>query len=675
MTEPDRAARVARPPPESRRSASPVGSHRRAHVQSHSVRGRTRRCGPGRAARGRDARMTSNAPDGQPGAPVSDSRRARCATRTRRSDAGRRRQPRHVQPGPQRDRARQVRAQGQRQGRRDRRGLFAGAAFLVLLAIVMLSVALAYFISMTGLHLAWCFLIVFVVSYLLIAALLAWIGDQEGQAGPRARAGHPPGPGGQDHPRAALTEARTVAHPATSAAPSSSRARGRTGYVAANGARFHVVEARLRPPAATVAAAGRCCCTASRSSGGRGATSSRPSPRPGYRAVAMDLRGYGGSDKTPRGYDPVTLAQRRRRRRQGARRAAARCSSATAGAGTSAGRPPSCTPREVAGCAPWPRRTRAAMLPCAGDRAPGAAAPRATCSPCRLPLRPGAAAGDPRSGFLREHLRGLVRPRLGLPRRGGRADVPATRWHAWPAPHCALEYHRWLLRSRFRTDGRRFQRGDGRPVRLPVLRRRRRGRPGRAGGDPWPRPRGGVAEAHARARVPAPGHFPHEEAARRRSTGMLLAWLAEAAAGRPVRQAQSPVSTSRRWSRPARRSAATCSRGQRVAGVGVGHRGGEDHARAPRRRSETSGPPELPGRTRRAQREHLADHGAVAVDVGAAQPLLAADPGGLDVVGAVLGVAEHRGRVVAASAGRVEAQEGPADGPSTASTATSRSGS
>jgi hypothetical protein len=54
-------------------------------------------------------------------------------------------------------------------------GLFAGAAFLGLLAIIMLSVAFAYFIHMTNLHLAWCFLIVF-GAYVLIAALLAFIG-------------------------------------------------------------------------------------------------------------------------------------------------------------------------------------------------------------------------------------------------------------------------------------------------------------------------------------------------------------------------------------------------------------------------------------------------------------------------------------------------------------------
>ena len=54
-------------------------------------------------------------------------------------------------------------------------GLFAGAAFLVLLAIIMLSGAFAYFLHMTGLDLAWCFLIVFAV-YVAVAGAMAFIG-------------------------------------------------------------------------------------------------------------------------------------------------------------------------------------------------------------------------------------------------------------------------------------------------------------------------------------------------------------------------------------------------------------------------------------------------------------------------------------------------------------------
>jgi len=54
-------------------------------------------------------------------------------------------------------------------------GLFAGAVFVGLLAVIMLSVAIAYFVHMTGLDLAWCFLLVFGL-YLLIAGLLAFVG-------------------------------------------------------------------------------------------------------------------------------------------------------------------------------------------------------------------------------------------------------------------------------------------------------------------------------------------------------------------------------------------------------------------------------------------------------------------------------------------------------------------
>jgi hypothetical protein len=53
--------------------------------------------------------------------------------------------------------------------------LFLVAGFISLLAIIMLSIAIAFFIHMADLDLAWCFLIVF-GAYLLVAALLGFIG-------------------------------------------------------------------------------------------------------------------------------------------------------------------------------------------------------------------------------------------------------------------------------------------------------------------------------------------------------------------------------------------------------------------------------------------------------------------------------------------------------------------
>ena len=56
-------------------------------------------------------------------------------------------------------------------------GMFAGAAFLVVLAIIMLSFAFVYLIHWNGhgLDLQWAFLVVF-AFYVLVAALLGFIG-------------------------------------------------------------------------------------------------------------------------------------------------------------------------------------------------------------------------------------------------------------------------------------------------------------------------------------------------------------------------------------------------------------------------------------------------------------------------------------------------------------------
>ena len=57
-------------------------------------------------------------------------------------------------------------------------GLFAGAVFLILLSIVMISIAFALFLNWLYFGLATSFLLVFVI-YLLVAALLGYIGSRK----------------------------------------------------------------------------------------------------------------------------------------------------------------------------------------------------------------------------------------------------------------------------------------------------------------------------------------------------------------------------------------------------------------------------------------------------------------------------------------------------------------
>lgn len=184
----------------------------------------------------------------------------------------------------------------------------------------------------------------------------------------------------------------------------------------------------------------------------------------GYRAAAMDLRGYGGSDKPPRGYDPLTLA----RDVAGVVKALGERSAVVVGHGwggyvgwTAA----ALHPREVtalcAVSAPHPRVMLRSLRP--GKRVGALSHVLAM----QLPMLPERKLSDPRTGFLRSHLEQWSAPASGFPD-GPTVAAYQAALRLWPAPHCALEYHRWLFRSRFRADGRRFNRLVDRPIGQPV---------------------------------------------------------------------------------------------------------------------------------------------------------------------------------------------------------------
>jgi pimeloyl-ACP methyl ester carboxylesterase len=226
----------------------------------------------------------------------------------------------------------------------------------------------------------------------------------------------------------------------------------------------------------------------------------------GYRAVAMDLRGYGGSDKTPRGYDPFSLAGDV----AGVIRSLGAADATVVGHGwggllgwTLAATEPGLCSRLVAISAPHPRRMRAAF------------------------------AGSGRQVAAAAHVLGFQRP--WIPERQlvrDEADAVGrmlTAWSGpdgWPDPetaaryrramqidavaHCALEYHRWAFRSLFRPDGRRFARRMRAPIRCPVLQLHGGADPvvlvrTAGGSDRW------VAGPYTSVTVARAGHFPHEE--------------------------------------------------------------------------------------------------------------------------------------------------------------------
>ncbi|WP_371578343.1 alpha/beta fold hydrolase [Streptomyces sp. NBC_01314] len=225
----------------------------------------------------------------------------------------------------------------------------------------------------------------------------------------------------------------------------------------------------------------------------------------GFRAVAMDLRGVGGSDRTPRGYDPANLALDI----TGVVRSLGEPDAALVGhdlggylAWTAAVMRPKLVRRLAVSSMPHPRRWRSAMLSDVKQTSAGSyiwGFQRPWIPERQLTADDGALVGR------------LIRDWSG-PRLPDDEAVEAYR-RAMCIPstaHCSIEPYRWMVRSLARPDGIQFNRRMKRPVRVPTLHLH-------GSLDPVMRTRsaagsGEYVEAPYRWRLfDGLGHFPHEE--------------------------------------------------------------------------------------------------------------------------------------------------------------------
>jgi len=230
----------------------------------------------------------------------------------------------------------------------------------------------------------------------------------------------------------------------------------------------------------------------------------------GARVVAVDLRGYGGSDKPPRGYDGWTLAGDT----AGLIRALGHSSATLVGhadGGLVCWATSVLHPRVVRAIAlvssPHPAALRASAL----TRRDQGRALLPTMLRYQVPLWPEHAL----TAHNADQLEHLVRSRA-----SGKwlasEDFSETITHMRraiqipSAAHCALEYQRWAVRSQLRSEGWRFMKSMNRPLDVPLLHLRGDADP-YVLADPVDRtqrfaPRGRFVA------VAGVGHYAHEEA-------------------------------------------------------------------------------------------------------------------------------------------------------------------
>ncbi|HMG62638.1 MAG TPA: alpha/beta hydrolase, partial [Streptosporangiaceae bacterium] len=241
----------------------------------------------------------------------------------------------------------------------------------------------------------------------------------------------------------------------------------------------------------------------------------------GYRVAAPDMRGYGGSDKPPRGYDLITAASDA----AGLIRSLGEANAIVVGhdwggliAWTMSAYFPKVVRRLAIVSVPHPLRLRAAVLsdPLGQGRSSGYALGfQLPLLPERQLLRDGAQ----RVGRMLNAWSGPDWP-------DARTELRYRNAMRIPhVAHSALEYHRWFLRSRFRPDGLRYARAMRKPIQAPTLHLH-----GALDGCVLPsaaRGSGMYVEAPYRWRLlDGVGHFPHEESPDRFDSE-LLSWLAD----------------------------------------------------------------------------------------------------------------------------------------------------
>jgi pimeloyl-ACP methyl ester carboxylesterase len=191
----------------------------------------------------------------------------------------------------------------------------------------------------------------------------------------------------------------------------------------------------------------------------------------GFRAVAVDLRGYGASDKPPRGYDSPTLAADIAALVTSLGESDAMIVGNDVGgslAWTMGARHPHVVRSMVVLGAAHPLRLREAVRPGAGSAQRKASA--YAIRTFQIPRRPENLLSRRDSPWVHELYDRWSGPRWrASPSYDADVERYAEAMRIHPVSFCAAEHFRWVVRSQFRSDGRRYRASVRAPIKAPVL--------------------------------------------------------------------------------------------------------------------------------------------------------------------------------------------------------------